>query len=74
MQQEPHRRPARRGELGVALQQHRRVVARERDQLLVRGQIGEPELRRAGLARAQRLAAAAQIEIGLGDHEPIVGG
>ena len=46
---------------------------RDRDQPLVPGEIGEPQLRQSALLRAEHLAAAAQPQILLGDAEPVLG-
>src|SRR5579862_1287218 len=60
------------GKRRVAGQHQARVVMRDRDQLLVRREVGKPQRRQTALPRAEHLAAAAQPEVFFGDAEPVL--
>src|ERR1700733_4786028 len=63
IEQDPERRAARSGEVGVAHQHEPRLVMGHGQQLLVEGEIGDGEIRHAALALAQHLAGTAQAQI-----------
>ena len=67
------RRAARCFEPRVAVEDGTGRVMRDRDQLLVRREIGKPQCRQAALSGSQRLAGTAQFEIRLGDAEAVLG-
>ena len=57
----------------VAVHQEARHLLHLRDERLVAYQIGDLEVSQAGLAGAEQLARAAQLQIPLGDEEAVVG-
>ena len=60
-------------EIGIAGQRKPRLVARRLQQRFVLGQPRHAKLRQAALPRAEHLAAAAKLQIFLGDDEAVLG-
>ena len=59
------------GQLGIAGHDLLGVASRPLEQLRVARQLGHPELRQPVLARADELSLAAQLEVDLGELEPV---
>ena len=73
VEQGAQRLAARRGQGGVALEHQARVVMGDGDEIAMGGGIDEAEIRQPALARAEKLAGAAELQILLGDAEAVLG-
>src|SRR5689334_14810971 len=71
-QQRKQRPPPLRAQRRVPLQQHRRIPARHVQQPLVLLRVRQPPPRPPALPLAQQIPPAAQPEILVRDHEPII--
>ena len=73
VEQGAQRRAALGLQVGIAIDHQPRVVAGGLQQLGMGGEVGQPHVGQAALARAQKLAGAAQAEILLGDAKAVLG-
>src|SRR5437879_4169532 len=69
----PQRLSARRGQRRIAREHERGVVARRADIFAVYRYASDSEARHTGLARAEHIAFAAQLQVLLGDAEAVLG-